>query len=120
MLPPQEDLSRRQAVWDAMHVLWLDTDVDEGYINGASRQCADTDYSLDELEQIYWCEVYPAMRGNLWHVAGEWSPIDIESLSTAILKSHKFGRRIWFKPLRRYPMMNWTKLKSKIELLRSS
>lgn len=120
MMPPQKDLSRRQPVWDAMHVLWLDTDADEFYFEHAAQTCAKSDYSLKELEQIYWREVYPAMWPNLWSIAGEWQPFDTESLSELILKRHKFGRRIWFKSMRSYAMNYWAKLKAQIEDLRSS
>lgn len=97
MPPPEEDLRRRQVVWDAMHVLWLDTDVDEFYFDAAARTCAKTDDSLDELEEIYWREIYPAMWSNLRATAGVWQPLDPESLSEIILKRHTFGRRPWFK-----------------------
>lgn len=120
MQSPDDDLKRRQVAWDAMHVLFLDTDVDRFYFDDAAKKCADTDYSLNELEQIYWCEVYPTMRFNLWQVAGEWTPSDIESLSDAILERHKFGKRIWFRHLRRYPFEYWKKLRSEVQNLRSS
>ena len=120
MLPPQKDLNRRQLVWDAMHVLWLDTDVDEFYVEHAAQTCAKSDYSLKELEQIYWREVYPAMRPNLWSPTGEWQPFDTDSLSEIILKRHKFGRRVWFKSVRSYAITYWTKLKAQIEALRST
>ena len=120
MLPPEKDLERRQIVWDAMHVLWLDTDIDEFHLAGAARICAKTDYTLEELEQIYWLEVYPVMRSNAWGPAGEWQPFDTNDLIKIILERHKFGRRLLFKSMRWYAMHYWTKLKAQIEVLRSS
>lgn len=118
MLPPQEDLEKRKIVWDAMHVLWLDTDVDAFYFDYAAQNCAKSNYTLEELEQIYWREVYPVMWPNAWSTAGEWQPFDTDSLSKIILKRHKFGHRLWFKSMRSYAMNYWTKLKSEIEVLR--
>ena len=81
MKRPEEDLVNRTIVWDAMHLLWLDTDVDEFHFDDVAKICAGTDYTLNELEKIYWAEVYPCMRYNLmpWDVAGEWLAQDSKS-----------------------------------------
>ncbi|MEO1660909.1 MAG: hypothetical protein AAFR51_07975 [Pseudomonadota bacterium] len=120
MLPPEDDLEARQSAWDAMHVLFLDTDVDVFYLDDAARKCAETQYSLEELELIFWREVYPTMRSNLWDVAGDWTPLGTESLSKAILKHHKFGRRVWFRELRSHPTEYWNKLRGKVVGLRDA
>ena len=64
MKKPEDDLEARKVVWDAMHVLWLDTDVDEIYLPTSAAQCAKTAYTIAELEQIFWHEVYPVMWPN--------------------------------------------------------
>ena len=116
MKRPEEDLVNRTIVWDAMHLLWLDTDVDEFHFDDVAKICAGTDYTLNELEKIYWAEVYPCMRYNLipWDVAGEWLAQDSKSLSEAILQRHKFGKRTWFKRKRSYAHSYWEKLSSAI------
>ena len=120
MLPPEDDLEERQRAWDAMHVLFLDTDVDAFYLDDAAKKCAKTRYSMKELEVIFWREVYPTMRSNLWDIAGEWTPLDIEGLSKAILKRHRFGRRLWFRDLRSHPTEYWNKLRDKVVRFRNA
>ena len=120
MLPPEDDLEARKSAWDAMHVLFLDTDVDGLYLDDAARKCAETRYSLEDLELIFWREVYPTMRSNLWDVAGAWAPFNGQDLKAAILKRHRFGRRIWFRSLRSYPTEYWGKLSAKIIQLRGA
>lgn len=119
MQSPETDLSRRSIVWDAMHVLWLDTDVDAQYFDQTARICAGTDYTLSELEQIYWCEVYPVMRRNVWSVAGEWAPIDREQLSEMVMKHYAPRRRIRFKSLRTYAYAYWQRLAEAVTDLRA-
>ena len=101
-----------------MHVLWLDTDVDKFYFSDAAIKCARSEYTLNELRKIYWCEVYPIMRHNLWDVAGEWMPIDPASLSEEIMRRYNSSRIIWLKPLRTYAYHYWEKLSSEITKIR--
>lgn len=121
MKHPKKDLVNRQHIWDAMHVLWLDTDVEGFYFSYAVDICVQSKYSIDELKRIYWHEVYPTLRFNLmpWDVAGEWYPVDIESLSEEILKRHKFRKPIFFKRLRRYAFQYWDRLEKNIIIERS-
>lgn len=102
-----------------MHVLWLDTDTEAFHLEAASRTCAATDYAIEDLELIFWNEVYPVMWRNLWSVAGEWAPLKPEELFSEILKNHRFGKRIWFKSLRRSSCENWEKLEAKVTALRA-
>ncbi|MEP6020701.1 MAG: hypothetical protein ABJ251_19685 [Paracoccaceae bacterium] len=119
MKRPEDDLEARKEVWDAMHVLWLDTDVEGIHLATSAQCCAKTAYTIAELEHIYWHEVYPVMRSNLWSVAGEWQPLELDALSAEILKRHRFGRAIWFKRFRHEANENWKQLRSKIEAARS-
>jgi len=122
MNPPEKELEKRIVVWEAMHCLWLDTNVEGFYFDRAAKICAKTNYSIDELEKIFWAEVYPTMRYNLmpWDVAGEWLPVDSESLAEVILKRHKFGKRTWFKKQRKYAFSHWEVLSSEITTKRQN
>lgn len=119
MEKPEDDIARRQVVWDAMHVLWLDTVTDGFHLETAASACAATNYAIEDLELIYWNEVYPVMRRNLWSMAGEWSLLKLEDLIEEILKNHRFGKRIWFKSFRRSSYENWEKLEAKVTALRT-
>lgn len=118
MKRPEEDLENRRVIWDAMHLLWLDTDVDEFYFQDVAIACANSPYSLDELEKIYWSEVYTCMRHNLWGIAGEWQPCESNSLAREILKRHRFGKTIWFKQQRKYAFEYWKSLSDAVALMR--
>lgn len=120
MKRPEDDIAQRQPVWDALHVLWLDTDTDAFHLDDASRACAASDYTIEELEVIYWTEVYPVMRGNLSAVAGEWLPLEPEAFFKEIMQKHRFGRRIWFRSLRRDANENWAVLKAKVTAIRAN
>lgn len=116
----ENDLNARHEIWNALHVLWLDTDVDMFYFEASVQTCAASAFSLDELSRIYWREVYPLMRFNLmpWQVAGDWQPYELASLSNAIIKQRGFGRKIRFKRRRRYAYYYWTALSKAVTALR--
>src|SRR5579864_9030929 len=93
MLAPEQDLTDRRPIWDALQVFWMDTDpgVD---LEMVARTCARSKYSLAEIEQIYWNEVRPAVQFNLRSIAGEWAGFEIEWLTQRILARHRFGKRL--------------------------
>ena len=97
-----------------MHVFWLDTDPEE-YFDRAVQLCSQSKYSITELESIYWLEVYPTMRWNLWDTAGEWKILEMDSLSKETLRRHKFGKRIRFKNFRPYAQSQWERLATAID-----
>lgn len=53
---PSQDLEDRTIVWDAMQMVWMDTDV-ELLLDWIVGVCAGSKYSLQELESIFWNEV---------------------------------------------------------------
>src|SRR5579872_3970168 len=113
MLPPEQDQAARRPIWDSLQEFWMDTDP------GISLQeiagiCARSKYSIHELEQIFWNEVRPAVRFNLWSVAGEWAGFELNWLSARILRKHRFGRTPE-KLLDPYANRWWTKLAGEIE-----
>ncbi|MGB0907912.1 MAG: DUF7079 family protein [Maricaulaceae bacterium] len=112
MRPPEQDIEGRLPIWDALHYLWLDTDVEALHLEHTAKTCAESSYNLTEIEAIYWNEVYPFMRFNLypWSVAGEWAFVDTDVLREGILKHHKFGKRLWFKRRRTYAYEMWSSL----------
>ncbi|MCG8442534.1 MAG: hypothetical protein MI723_12065 [Caulobacterales bacterium] len=110
MRRPEEDLADRRPVWDAMHVLFLDTDVEALHLASSAIACARSKYAIGELERIFWGEVCPAMRVNIWSVAGEWAPLDRDRLAELILARHRFGRPAPFRRWRVYPRRMWAKL----------
>lgn len=120
MQAPESDLQARRPVWDAMQMVWMDTDV-ERELELIAEVCARSKYSLMDLEQIYWNEVFPAIRFNrLMSPAPEWAGFDLEWLTQRILATHRFGRRLparWFRP---YARQHWHRLAAQIAALRLS
>lgn len=117
MLSPEHDLQDRQPVWDAMQILFMDTDPDL-FVDSIARTCAASKYSLDELEAILFQEVLPACRFNLFTLpGGEWRGFELEWLTARILEKHRFGKR---RPLilRRYTRDHWEKIRGRISALR--
>jgi hypothetical protein len=118
MLPPEQDLADRRPIWDALQVFWMDTDpgVD---LPTVARVCARSKYSLEEIEQIFWNEVQPAVRFNLSSIAGEWAGFDIEWLAQRILETNRFGKKLPAKRI--HPESNdwWKRLRAEIERRRA-
>lgn len=94
MLPPSEELERRRPVWGALSDLFLDTELDQGWLTTIARTLARSGYSDEELEQILYGEVFPACSCNLHSMAGEWAGIDVDWLQERILGNE---RKFWKK-----------------------
>ena len=93
MHPPEQDVTGRQPIWDALQVFWMDTDpgID---LEAVAHTCAHSKYSLADIEQIFWNEVRPAVEFNLHSLAGEWAGFEIAWLTQRILATHRFGKRL--------------------------
>ena len=96
MNSPEQDLENRRPVWDALQMIFMDTDVSYE-IPRMAEVCAQSPYRLEELREILFLEVFPACRFNvnpfLAGVAPEWSGFDINWLTERILRTHRHGKR---------------------------
>jgi len=111
VIEPEKDLEDRKPIWDVMQVVWMDTDVSYEYENIATV-CANSKYSMEELEKIYWNEVYLAVRANLWiPVAPEWAGYHLDWLTSHVLKKNKFGRKSLKSRFRFYSFGPWEKIR---------
>ncbi len=101
MLPPDKDIAARTPVWNVLQEIYMDTEVESSY-SYIARTCAESSYSLIELEAILFNEVLPALRFNIFALpAPEWAGFEVNWLVRRILKKQRFGKR---RPLilRRY------------------
>ena len=109
-----EELETRKPIWDAMQMVWMDTDI-ETEIEKIVTVCAKSDFALSELEAIYWDEVSPIVKSNmLVPVAPEWAGYDIDWLSGKIidrLNNQKPSKRRW---LSNYSERNWRKIEAAV------
>lgn len=119
MKPPHDDLDERSVIWFALQEFWLDTDP-AIMLPSIAQTCATSKYTIAELEAIYWNEVYPAVRFNLWMLpVPEWAGFDMEWLKQRVLKKSRFGRRLPNKRFHPEAAHWWTILKTTIEQQRS-
>jgi len=119
MLPPEKDIASRSSIWNCMQMLFMDVDP-ELELESISEVCANSKYSLVELEKILINEVQPSLRSNLLMVTiPEWRGYQIEDLTELILDKHRFGKRkqIFFT---RYSQELWGKLEKLISEKRKS
>ncbi|MFC0350370.1 DUF7079 family protein [Undibacterium danionis] len=114
MNPPEQDVEDRTPIWDCMQDLYMDTDVTLSY-NFIAQKCADSKYSIEELERILFNEVLPALRFNMFDLpAPEWAGFPIDWVVKRVLSKHRFGKR---KPwiLRSYTQIHWHEVRQLIQ-----
>ncbi len=116
---PEADIVDRTPIWDCMQDLFMDTDVTLSY-EFIAKRCAESKYSIDELEKILFNEVLPALRFNMFALpAPEWAGFQTEWLVKRVIEKHRFGKsRPWV--LRRYAQQHWDLIKPAIAGLRSN
>jgi hypothetical protein len=68
-----EPKDERFPVWDALSEFFLDTELDKRDYERISKILADSKYSINELQEILYYEVYPVCKWNMFSVAGEWA-----------------------------------------------
>ncbi|GAB2877740.1 hypothetical protein ACCI51_08445 [Microbulbifer echini] len=113
MKTPEKDIEDRLKVWDAMQMLYMDTDPDYE-INYIAKVCTSSKYTIQDLKSILFQEVLPACRFNLiMQPAPEWAGFEINWLKKRVLSKHRFGKR---RPilLRKYTSDLWEKIETNI------
>ena len=99
----RDDVEQRQPIWDAMQMIWMDTDVDAEVPNIISI-CSESNYKISEIEEIYWNEVRPVVSKNMLIpvIAPEWVGYELDWLSDKIMnrllhgKTHKKSKLRWY------------------------
>jgi hypothetical protein len=71
-MPTAAQIDERMPVWDAFSDFFLDTELQPEHHERIARILAASRYSEKELDDILVYEVYPACKGNMLCVAGEW------------------------------------------------
>ena len=113
MQAPDKDLENRKPIWFTFQ--WLFCDIDPvDYYNQIIKVCSASGYKIEELEEILFNEVLPALRANLTGVAGVWTGFDDDWLIERVLERHRFNKR---RPqfFRKYTQTHWDILKPRIE-----
>ncbi|MFK7850607.1 MAG: hypothetical protein AB8D78_06475 [Akkermansiaceae bacterium] len=105
MVDPSEVLTRLP-VWEALSDFFLDTELEERDYLRISEVLVASPYSVDEIEDILRCEVYPVLIWNLRTVAGEWSGFDSGWLREQI------EPRMNERPKFRWPLLQWNMVRN--------
>ncbi len=83
----KEELLRRKPVWEAMSDLFLDTET-RWSVPYVARRCAESGYDDEELERIFWGEVFPEAIPNMLQVAGEWGLLALDEAALIKRANH--------------------------------
>jgi len=65
--------NERFPVWDALSEFFLDTELDKNDYDRISKVLAKTKYTISDLQEILYYEVYPACKWNMFSFVGEWA-----------------------------------------------
>jgi hypothetical protein len=85
-----EDLTSRRPVWVALSELFLDMELEAADLQRVGRTLAACPYTLKELEDILFGEVYPVCIWNLRTLdGGNFVGFDADLLEEAILKHER-------------------------------
>ncbi|MGD9646037.1 MAG: hypothetical protein AB7U73_10005 [Pirellulales bacterium] len=71
MKTAREVLERRRPVWEVLSWLFLDTELDHGQYAQIASVLHRSGYSLDELHEILFRELHPALVWNLVKLASQ-------------------------------------------------
>jgi hypothetical protein len=87
--------ANRLKIWQALSEFFLDTEITESTFDYVARVVLETGYSPQEIQNILWGEVFPALEGNLKSIAGEWAGWTdewlLEHLSVCEASANKLG-----------------------------
>ena len=83
------EIERRKPVWSALSDLWLDTELVDDDLQRIAGVMKRSEYSINELRDIYLFEVAPVVFTNLLSVAGEWAGFNEEWLLAEATKRAK-------------------------------
>ncbi|GAA3917087.1 DUF7079 family protein [Litoribacillus peritrichatus] len=91
MIIPEE----RIQVWETLSDLFLDTELTDADLERMAKVLAESPYSIEQLQDILYYEVYPVCKGNLLCVAGEWAFFGREWVLEYI--APRMNKRPWLK-----------------------
>lgn len=81
----ESELMQRVPVWNALSDLFLDTELSDTTHRSIAKVVTESGFEAQEIHDILWKEVLPAVGDNLRVVAGEWAGFDPEWLKERIL-----------------------------------
>ena len=121
MLAPKDDLTNRVPVWSALCGLYVDNEMSAQEFDEIIQTCAASPYTLKELEEIMFSELWPAFGSNLLSVAGEWQGWSSETVQKAVLDADhpRWRWPWWLNPFKRVVAQDWRKVAAALVKLRA-
>jgi hypothetical protein len=103
----KKEIEQRSELWLALSNLWLDTELDENDYEFIANRMIDSNYSLNEIENILSQEVAPVLYKNLSNVAGEWVGFDKDWLINAICENLKENENMFSRTWNNSGVRKW-------------
>lgn len=110
----------RFPVWDALSEFFLDTELGEADYQRIARTLASSDYTIEELQDILYYEVYPACKWNMFSIAGEWAGFHPDWVMRNIAPRKNRRPTPLFGPIHKWMFRNhWSQVSALVEKQRS-
>ncbi len=83
----EQRIQARMPLWDALSILWLDTEVTDADLEWIARVMADSGLTIEELWRVYSYEVAPVVYKNIYSFVGQWMGFSSDWLRTEIVRN---------------------------------
>lgn len=93
----KEELEIRKSIWEALSLLYLDAELQDYDYTYIARKLSKSNKSIEELKAINTYEVYPALKYNLFSVAGVWQGFNIDWLNEQCTKNYYRRNKVFFR-----------------------
>jgi hypothetical protein len=116
------DLESRLPVWQACSNFYLDSDMPPETLIYIAKVCAVSPYSSRQLDSIMFCEVWPALKWNLFSMAGEWAGWRDNELMELVLSNYRRRLNIcwWLTPIKLFYCFRWLAVKRRVAAQRAA
>jgi hypothetical protein len=94
MKAASEDIPNRRPVWEALSEVFLDAEIPIADLQRLGRTLAASPYTVDEVEEILYDEVYPVCIWNLLCITAVWPLFETDWLQAEILKRRRSRFRV--------------------------
>jgi len=112
----EAETTGRSKLWHLLSEFYLDETMTPQNLSRIAARCAESKYTLAELDVIMFRELYPAFVLNYWAPIGEWSPWSEEEVVARVRKY-----RCQPTPVRWWQLFiwgDWSRLKRQVKQLR--
>lgn len=82
-------------MWIALSSLFLDTELGPEHLSAIAQELLQTKYTVAEIEEILFTEVYPACIANLHSMLGIWEGFSLEVIENRIRNNEGKFWKTW-------------------------